>query len=149
MEIQNRPSLHRVRIQIVDMHWKTSNPNSKVQHMRDYNLRNKEKINKHSLLLQLPSIRNKSLLLPCCHSRVIIDLQCSSAVTHYDDPTQTCFLGFDHCFHYCFLGCQKFRSSGTWLNNDKDIYLSISESGRPSDLINNLNIQYTLYVALT
>ena len=28
------------------------------------------------------------------------------------------------------------------------IYLSISESGRPFDLIDHLNIQYTLYVAL-
>ena len=28
------------------------------------------------------------------------------------------------------------------------IYLSISESGRPFDLIDHLNIQHTLYVAL-
>ena len=28
------------------------------------------------------------------------------------------------------------------------IYLSISKSGRPSNLIDHLNIQYTLYVAL-
>lgn len=43
IEIQNRPSQCRVHIQATEMHWKTSNPNSKFQHMRDYNLRYKKK----------------------------------------------------------------------------------------------------------